>query len=429
MDSRATIVPHSTRGVSNRGQVIPDDTLSAHLTTNAEELTVTRGQRVESVDLLRGLVMVVMALDHVRDFFGGTGVSPTNMATTTVALFFTRWITHVCAPVFFLLTGTGAYLAMRRRSPGDLARFLWTRGVWLIFLDVVVVRCVALQFNVDYRVTVLNVLWALGWSMIVLSSLVRLRPSSVATFGVVMIAVHNLLDPIRPPMLGWFAPVWSILHVQGVVVNMPGHVVLAAYPLIPWVAVTALGFGLAPVFDWPIERRRRLLLRVGIAVTAAFAVVRIVNVYGDPVPWAVQRSAVMTGLSFLNATKYPPSLVFLLMTLGPAFILLRAFDRPVSGSLRPVLTIGRVPLFYFVAHLAAIHGLAVLICWLRYGAVHWMFESPDLSRFPITEPPGWPLGLPAVYVIWISLVVALYPLCRWYAAVKARSRSRWLSYL
>jgi len=409
--------------------VIPDDTLSAHLTTKAEELTVTRGQRVESVDLLRGLVMVVMALDHVRDFFGGTGVSPTNMATTTVPLFFTRWITHVCAPVFFLLTGTGAYLAMRRRSPGDLATFLWTRGAWLIFLDVVVVRCLALQFNVDYRVTVLNVLWALGWSMIGLSSLVRLRPSSVAAFGVVMIAVHNLLDPIRPPMLGWFAPGWSILHVQAVVVNIPGHVVLAAYPLIPWVAVTALGFGLAPVFDWPIERRRRLLLRVGIAVTAAFAVVRIVNVYGDPVPWAVQRSAVMTGLSFLNATKYPPSLVFLLMTLGPAFILLRAFDRPVSGSLRPVLTIGRVPLFYFVAHLAAIHGLAVLICWLRYGAVHWMFESPDLSRFPITEPPGWPLGLPAVYAIWISLVLALYPLCRWYAAVKARSRSRWLSYL
>ncbi len=409
--------------------MIPDDTLSAHLTTKAEELTVTRGQRVESVDLLRGLVMVVMALDHVRDFFGGTGVSPTNMATTTVPLFFTRWITHVCAPVFFLLTGTGAYLAMRRRSPGDLATFLWTRGAWLIFLDVVVVRCLALQFNVDYRVTVLNVLWALGWSMIGLSSLVRLRPSSVAAFGVVMIAVHNLLDPIRPPMLGWFAPGWSILHVQAVVVNIPGHVVLAAYPLIPWVAVTALGFGLAPVFDWPIERRRRLLLRVGIAVTAAFAVVRIVNVYGDPVPWAVQRSAVMTGLSFLNATKYPPSLVFLLMTLGPAFILLRAFDRPVSGSLRPVLTIGRVPLFYFVAHLAAIHGLAVLICWLRYGAVHWMFESPDLSRFPITEPPGWPLGLPAVYAIWISLVLALYPLCRWYAAVKARSRSRWLSYL
>jgi uncharacterized membrane protein len=278
-------------------------------------------------------------------------------------------------------------------------------------------------------VTVLNVLWALGWSMIVLSSLVRLRPASVAAFGVLMIAAHNLLDPIRPPMLGWFAPVWSILHVQGVVVNTPGHIVLAAYPLIPWVGVTALGFGLGPVFDWAIERRRRLLLRVGIAVTAAFVVVRIVNVYGDPAPWAVQRSAVMTGLSFLNATKYPPSLVFLLMTLGPAFILLRAFDRPVSGWLRPVLTIGKVPLFYFVAHLAAIHGLAVLICWLRYGAVHWMFESPDLSHFPITEPSGWPSGLPVVYLIWISLVVALYPLCRWYAAVRARSGSMWLSYL
>jgi uncharacterized membrane protein len=405
------------------------DTLAGHLTTRTGEPIVGRHQRVESVDLLRGVVMILMALDHVRDFFGGTGVSPTNLATTTVPLFFTRWITHVCAPVFFLLTGAGAYLARRRQSPGDLARFLWTRGVWLIFLDVVVVRCLALQFNFDYRATVLNVLWALGWSLIVLSVLIRFRPRAVAAFGVIMIAVHNLLDPISPSAVGSFAPVWSILHVQGVVVNTPRYVVLAAYPLIPWVGVTAAGFGLGPVLDWPVERRRRLLLRVGVALTAAFVVARTVNVYGDPAPWAMQRSAVMTALSFLNTTKYPPSLLFLLMTLGPALILLRAFDRPVPGWLGPVLTIGKVPLFYFVAHLAAIHGLAVLICWLRYGAVHWMFESPDLTRFPVTEPPGWPLGLPLVYAICILIVVALYPLCRWYAAVKARSRSRWLSYL
>jgi uncharacterized membrane protein len=394
-----------------------------------EEPVVRRRQRVASVDLLRGLVMILMALDHVRDFFGGTGVSPTNLATTTVPLFFTRWITHLCAPVFFLLTGTGAYLAMRRRSPEGLARFLWTRGLWLIFLDVVVVRCLALQFNFDYRATILNVLWALGWSLIVLSWLVRLRPRSVATFGIIMIAAHNLLDPIRPSMLGWFAPVWSVLHAPGVIVNTPGHVVLAAYALIPWVGVTAVGFGLGPLLEWPVERRRRLLLRVGVALTAAFVVVRIANVYGDPAPWSTQPSRVMTVVSFLNATKYPPSLLFLLMTLGPALVLLRAFDRPVAGWLRPVLTIGQVPLFYFVVHFAAIHGLAVLICLVRYGAVHWMFESPDLGHFPITEPPGWPLGLPAIYVIWMSVVVALYPLCRWYAAVKARSRSGWLSYL
>lgn len=406
-----------------------NDTLTADLTTEIAEPIVSRRQRVESVDLLRGVVMIIMALDHVRDFFGGTGVSPTNLATTTAPLFFTRWITHICAPVFFLLTGTGAYLAMRRRSRHDLARFLLARGVWLIFLDVVVVRCLALQFNVDYRVTVLNVLWALGWSLIVLSALVRLRPGTVAASGVVMIAAHNLLDPIPASFLGSFAPVWSLLHVQGVVVNTPGHIVLAAYPLIPWVGVTAVGFGLGPVLDWPVERRRRLFLGLGVALTAAFVVLRTVNVYGDPAPWAIQRSTVMSVLSFLNTTKYPPSLLFLLMTLGPALILMRAFARSVPGWLRPVLTIGKVPLFYFVAHLAAIHGLAVLICWLRYGAVHWMFESSDLSRFPITEPPGWPLGLPLVYLIWMAVVLALYPLCRWYAGVKARSRSWWLSYL
>jgi uncharacterized membrane protein len=373
--------------------------------------------------------MILMALDHVRDFFGGTGVSPTNLATTTAPLFFTRWITHICAPVFFLLTGTGAYLATRRRSPGELSRFLVTRGAWLIFLDAVVIRCFALQFNVDYRVTVLNVLWALGWSMIGLAALVRLRPARVAAIGIVMIAGHNLLDPIRAATFGSFAPLWSVLHAQGVILNVPGHIVLAAYPLIPWVGVMALGYGLGPVIEWPVERRQRFLLRAGVALTAAFVVLRAVNIYGDPSRWSAQKSAVLTVVSFLNTTKYPPSLLFLLMTLGPAFMLLRAFDREVSGPLRFPLTIGKVPLFYFGAHLLAIHLLAVVVCRVRFGAVHWMFESPDLAHFPITEPPGWPLGLPAVYLIWISLVVALYPLCRWYAGVKARSTSAWLSYL
>ena len=189
--------------------------------------------RLESIDALRGLVMVLMALDHVRDFFGGTGVSPTTLATTTVPLFLTRWITHICAPVFCLLTGTGAYLATRRRSASELSRLLLTRGLWLVFLDVVVVRCFVFQFNVDYRVTVLNVLWALGWSMVVLSALVRLPVSAVALVGIVMIVGHNLLDPIRPSAFGSFAPLWNVLHVQGFISTDPRHVVLVAYPLVP----------------------------------------------------------------------------------------------------------------------------------------------------------------------------------------------------
>jgi len=385
--------------------------------------------RIDAVDALRGLVMVLMALDHVRDYFGGTGVSPTNLATTTTALFFTRWITHLCAPVFFLLTGTGAYLSGQRRSRADLSWFLLTRGAWLILLDAIVLRCLGFQFNVDFRVTLLNVLWALGWSMIALAALVRLPARAVAAFGIVLIAGHNLLDPIKPPAFGALAPVWSVLHVQGVIASWPGHVVFTAYPLIPWIGVTAVGYAAGAAFTWPADRRRRFFLRLGAVLSLAFVVVRWINVYGDPLPWSVQRSPLFTLLSFLNATKYPPSLVFLLMTLGPAFVLLAAVDRPLAPPLRPVVTIGRVPLFYFATHIFLIHALAVIVCAVRYGAVHWMFESPDLSHFPITEPPGWPLGLGAVYAIWLSVVLLLYPFCRWYASVKARSRSRWLSYL
>jgi uncharacterized membrane protein len=373
--------------------------------------------------------MIIMALDHVRDYFGGTAVSPTNLATTTIPLFFTRWITHICAPVFFLLTGTGAYLAGRRRTKGDLSRLLVTRGLWLLVLDAVVLRCLAFQFNVDYRVTVLNVLWAIGWSMIALAALVRLRPAVVLTIGIAMIATHNLLDPIPPAAFGRFAPLWTLLHVQGVLVNVPGHLVLSAYPLIPWIGVMAAGFALGAAFDWPPDRRQRLLLRAGVALTIGFIVIRWLNVYGDPSRWSVQRSPALTVLSFLNTTKYPPSLLFLLMTLGPALLLLRAFERPIGPRLRPVLVFGTVPMFYFIVHLFAIHALAVVVCFLRYGGIHWMFESPDLAHFPFSEPPGWPVGLPMVYFIWIGLVVSLYPLCRWYAGVKARGASPWLSYL
>jgi uncharacterized membrane protein len=384
--------------------------------------------RVDPIDLLRGLVMVIMALDHVRDFFGGTAISPTNLATTTVPLFLTRWVTHICAPTFFLLTGTSAYFVGRRRSRGSLARFLFTRGVWLVLLDAVFVRCFAFQFNLDYHVTVLNVLWALGWSMVALSALVALPLRAVLGIGIVTIAAHNLLDPIRPAAFGSLAPLWTVLHVQGFLVNRPGFVVLLAYPLIPWIGVTAAGFALGQVFEWPAASRVRFLWRAGLAASCVFVVLRWVNGYGDPSPWAVQPTTATTIVSFLNTTKYPPSLLFLLMTLGPALILLAAFERGVPRLFVPLRTFGRVPLFYFIGHLVAIHLAAVAVCAVRYGAVHWMFESPDLAHFPITEPPGWPLRLPGVYAIWAGIVALMYLPCRWYAAVKARSARGWLSY-
>ncbi|MEP6897840.1 MAG: heparan-alpha-glucosaminide N-acetyltransferase domain-containing protein [Rhodanobacter sp.] len=384
--------------------------------------------RIESVDLLRGIIIVIMALDHVHDFFGALDASPTNLATATAPLFLTRWITHFCAPVFFLLTGTGARLALQRLSKSELSRFLLTRGLWLLILEVVVMRF-ALQFNLDYRVTIITVLWALGWSMIVLAGLIHLPDWAIVTFGVVMAAGHNLLDGIPADTFGSFAPLWSVLHAPGFLINTPRHVVFIAYPLVPWLGVTALGYAMGQTFRWSDERRRALLLRTGIGVSLGFVLLRLLNVYGDPVAWSVQKSPLWTLLSFLDTNKYPPSLLFLLMTLGPALLLLRIFDSGIPRWLRPALIIGKVPLFFYVLHFYLIHMLAVASCYVRFGSVSGMFQSPDLGHFPFTAPPGWAASLPAIYMLWVAVVLALYPLCRWYAGVKRRRKDWWLSYL
>jgi uncharacterized membrane protein len=389
----------------------------------------SRRARIESIDVLRGIIMILMALDHTRDFFGNAAVNPTDPATTTVPLFFTRWVTHICAPGFFLLTGVGAALTLRRLSRGELARFLFTRGLWLIFLEIVIVRDLGWQFNFDYRLTVLNVLWALGWAMIFLSALLRLPTWMVTAIGAVMIATHNLLDGVQAASLGVLAPLWNVLHAPGVVLDDSRHVVFLAYALIPWIGVTAIGYALGEVYRWEAERRRRFLLRLGLAAVAAFLVLRALNLYGDPRPWSPQKSAVFTGLSFLNANKDPPSLLFLLMTLGPILLFLRALDAGTPRLLRPALVFGRVPLFYYLLHVPLIHLLAVAVCYARYGAVHWMFQSNGIEQFPVTQPPGWPLGLPWVYLIWAGVVIALFPLCRWFAGLKRRRGDWWLSYL
>jgi uncharacterized membrane protein len=392
---------------------------------SAPSATATSNRaRLESIDVVRGVIMIVMALDHTRDFFTIPGQNPTDLNNTTVALFLTRWVTNFCAPVFFLLMGTGAYLAGRRKSPAKLSRFLLTRGLWLIFLELVLVRCFAYQFNVDYRVTMLLVLWALGWALIALSALVHLPVFVVAAFGVLMIAGHNLLESVDSA-----SPLWSILYARGFVLNTPEHVVFAGYPLIPWIGVTAVGYSLGKVYDWDADRRRPFLLCLGLALIVAFLVIRGVNVYGDPAPWMRQETAVYTVLSFLNTIKYPPSLQFLLMTLGPALVFLWAMDRGTPRILRPALVIGKVPLFYFVLHFLLIHLLAVAACYVRYGSAHWMFESPDLRNYPFTAPPDWGYSLPVIYLAWAFVVVALYPLCRWFAALKQRRSDVWLSYL
>jgi uncharacterized membrane protein len=385
-------------------------------------------QRVDVVDVVRGIIMILMALDHTRDFFGDASVSPTNLATTTVALFFTRWVTHFCAPTFFLLTGAGAYLSRRRRSLGDLSRFLVTRGIWLIVLETTVVRFFW-QFNLDYRITLLNVLWALGWSMIVLGALVHLPVRAVAAIGVVMIVTHNALDGVQAAAFGALAPVWSLLHSPGVILPGPAHLVFAAYPLIPWIGVTAAGYALGSLWDLDAGRRRALLLRLGLGCIAAFLVLRGFNLYGDPAPWTPQARPALTLVSFLNLNKYPPSLLFLLMTLGPVLLALRALDGRTPTVLRPARVIGKVPMFYYLMHILLLHLVALAASLARYGTVRPAVESPTLDRFPMTQPPGWPAPLPVVYLIWICVVAALYPFCRWYAEVKRRSDNPWLSYL
>jgi uncharacterized membrane protein len=275
----------------------------------------------------------------------------------------------------------------------------------------------------------LVILWALGWSMIALGLLVHLPPTVVATIGLVMIGGHNLFDRVRAASLGAFGAMWTILHGQGVVLSTENHVLFVAYPLVPWMGVTAVGYALGRVFQWTPDRRKTWLLRAGIAACVAFVAVRAIDVYGDPVRWTTQQTTTRTVLSFLNATKYPPSLLYLLMTLGPAAIVLALLERGTPRTLRPALTFGTVPLFYFLLHLPLIHLFAVIGCYARYGEAHWMFESPTLASFPITFPPGWGYSLPIVYALWIAVVVTLYPLCRWYADVKARRTDAWLSYV
>jgi len=381
--------------------------------------------RLDSVDLLRGLVMIIMALDHVRVFLHHATplFDPTDLARTNAPLFLTRWVTHFCAPVFVFLAGTGAFLSgARGKTRGELSRFLLTRGLWLVFLELTVIR-LAWTFDPTYSVTPLQVIWAIGWSMVVLSALIYLPTWAVTTFGVAVIALHNLLDPLTSASFGPLGWLWSILHTGEPLEPFAGRQFIPVYPLIPWVGVMAAGYGLGPVLLLERERRRRLLLRLGVGLTLAFVVLRALNFYGDPRPWSLQESGLFTLFSFFNTHKYPPSLLFLLMTLGPALVALRLFDRGTGRLARPLVTFGRVPLFYYVLHLYLIQMLAVVFAIARYGPrVGEAFAGGRL-------PPDYGYGLSVIYAVWLGVVAALYLPCRWFAGLKRRRREAWLSYL
>ena len=391
------------------------------------------GTRLLSIDALRGLVMIIMALDHVRDFFHADAVvfSPTDLSRTTPVLFFTRWITHYCLPVFMFAAGMGVYLYGRSRTRGQLSRFLWTRGLWFIALELTVMQF-AYNFNFSLRFLILLlILWIFGICLLAMAALVYVPVRWLAALSVAVIMLHNCLDGIRAAQFGSTAWVWNLLHQPGVI-PVAGKMALVTYTFLPWIGVMAAGFCFGRVYQLEPDARRRVMLKLGLALTTAFIALRAWNHYGDPAPWTHQKSALFTALSFLNCTKYPGSLDFLLMTLGPALLVLAWFDRMAFKPANPLVVFGRVPMFYFILHFYLIHVLAVLGAWLRYGssAARFVFNPlPSMGGPSALFPANFGYSLWTVYGMWLLVVVVLYPVCRWFAKVKATRRDWWLSYL
>lgn len=395
-------------------------------------MTPTKKYRIESIDLLRGVVMVIMALDHVRDYFhfGSFYIDPTDLATTTPLLFFTRWITHFCAPVFVFLAGTSAFLyASRRETRGEVARFLFTRGLWLIFLEVTVVNF-AWTFDATLSLHILQVIWAIGISMVILSGLIFLPRYGLLAIGILFVGAHNLLDAFTAEGLSPQSVAWYLLHQQQLSTLGNGSAVFFAYPVIPWIGLMILGYLFGTFYQkgYDAAERKKWLLRLGLGAIALFIVLRSGNFYGDLVPWQPQETLSYSIISFFNTTKYPPSLSFLLMTIGPALLFLYATENVKNRLSDALVTIGRVPLFYYVIHLYVVHLLAIL--GVLYAGQHWADMILTAKAFMSANLATYGYNLAVVYLVWGSVVLALYPLCKRYNAYKAANRDKWwLSYL
>ncbi|MBC7946645.1 MAG: DUF1624 domain-containing protein [Chitinophagaceae bacterium] len=395
----------------------------------ANPLIPVGGFRVESIDLLRGLVMIFMALDHVRDYFhsGAMLYDPTDLTQTNTFLFFTRWITHYCAPVFMFLSGTSAYLVGMRKGKKALSRFLFTRGIWLIILEFTVVNF-GWYFNFPPPSIDFLVIWALGFSMVVLAGLIYLPLPWIIGIGLLMVFGHNLLDPVDVPGSGIDAVLWSLFHKSNFF-QYTDVTVFVGYPIIPWIGVMALGYCLGKLYEGSVspDKRKKILLVLGSAAIALFIVIRFINIYGDPSPWETQSSSHFTFLSFLNVSKYPPSLLYILMTLGPGLIILALTENSRSWLSERIKVIGRVPMFYYLVHLYLIHLAAMFATYLcghkPYDMVLtvWVAFEPKLKGY------GFSLGV--AYAVWAVLIVILYFLCKKYDQYKRSHREWWLSYL
>ena len=400
-------------------------------TTSAPSVAPIR-QRLASLDIVRGAVMILMAIDHVRVYSGNPAGGPTP------GIFFTRWVTHFVAPAFVFLAGTAAYLhGTKLPSKRALSRFLFTRGLWLVLLELTVLR-VAWTFNFDFAHYMLaGVIWMIGWCMVILAGLVQLPLVVNAVAGSAIIALHNITDffpaflqSLDRGSLGWF---WDTLYLGGVFkIGAHGPPLFVLFVIVPWIGVMMAGYAFGAVMPMPVERRRAIMLRLGVAATAGFLVLRAADVYGDPRHWHVAAGAAASRypvwLAFLATNKYPASLLFLLMTLGPMFIAL-AYAEGFRGRVADVLsTYGRVPFFYYMLHIPLIHASACIVSLIREGHLDpWLFTNHPMDPGPV--PPGYRWSLPLLYLVWALCVAALYVPCRWFARVKATRRSPWLSYL
>jgi len=375
--------------------------------------------RITSIDLIRGAVMVLMAIDHVRVYSGLPAGGP------TAGIFFTRWVTHFVAPAFIFLAGTSAFL-YGRKAP-DLSRFLFVRGVWLVLLELTVIR-VAWTFNFDFANYLLaGVIWVIGWCMIVMAALVKLRIRAIAIIAVAIITLHNALMPPLINAVPALGELWKIVYIGFFNGPVRGSPLIVLYSIIPWIGVMAAGYAFGTVLTLEPTRRNRICLRVGLGATALFLVLRGTNLYGDPRPWSA-TTPMPAVLSFLNTTKYPASLSFLLMTLGPTIALVPLLGR-VRGRVVHWLTVfGRVPFFYYVLHIPLIHALALIVSKIRLGQVSpWLFTNHPMGNPPAPDGYTWSLGL--LYLVWAGAIVLLYFPCRWYADLKARRQEWWLKYL
>jgi len=402
------------------------------MSTLTMELPTTsiRTKRIESIDLLRGLIIIIMALDHVRDYFHADAYlyNPTNLAQTSAFLFFTRWITHFCAPVFAFLAGTSAYLNGLKKTKKELSFFLLTRGLWLVALEFLIIT-LEWTFNAEYNVFLVQVIWSLGISMIFLAGLIHLPRKAILVTGIVLIAAHNLLDNVHVPGTGGASIFWAFLHEQRFF--MIGNTGLfVGYPIIPWIGIMATGYCFGTLYapGYDAAQRKRTLIYLGAGATALFIIVRGINLYGDPSHWSAQKDPLFSFLSFLNTSKYPPSLLYTLMTLGPSFLFLAFAEGPLNWLTKKLVVVGRVPMFFYILHIVFIHLLAVFAAVLTgYKASDmvlstWVTDSPQLK--------GYGFSLLAVYLLWIAVVIALYPLCKWYDAYKRSHREKqWLSYI